>query len=492
MKRLHKFVIKSFLGPFFMTFFICVFVLLMQFVWKYIDEFVGKGLEWTIVVELLSYAAFGLLPLAFPLAMLLASIMTFGNLGENYELVAMKASGISLFRIMRPLGVLTILMTLIAFYFSNNILPKTNLKFYSLMFSVRQQKPEMVVKEGVFSNDLGNYSIKVERKGKSNNMLYDVMIYDHSEDKGNVNVSVADSGKMEMTQDKKFMTVTLFNGQSYTEGEERGSMANKRYPFERQSFQKEVINISMKDFEFNRIDEKRYSGVSKMMNISQLSYVGDSMFHDYKIRTWRYLTMFNYTSDVNRQVSWMANPIDSLKKNPNIKPKLDVDFDKTFASLSALEKQALYQRVIGYVRANSQAISEKLDEMYNRKKGINSYAMEWHRKFTLSFACLIFFFIGAPLGAIIRKGGLGMPVVVSILLFILYYIIMITGEKFAREDAWSMFNGMWLASFIFFPVGVWLTYKAATDSGVMNMESYQALFKKIIRFITFKRSKTES
>jgi lipopolysaccharide export system permease protein len=197
--------------------------------------------------------------------------------------------------------------------------------------------------------------------------------------------------------------------------------------------------------------------------------------------------MFNYTSDVNKQIAWLSNPVDSLRKNPKIKPTHDVDFEKTIASLSPLEKQALYQRVIQSVRANSQAISEKLDEMYNRKKGINSYAMEWHRKFTLSFACLIFFFIGAPLGAIIRKGGLGMPVVVSILLFILYYIIMITGEKFAREDAWSMFSGMWLASFIFLPLGGWLTYKAATDSGVMNMESYQALFKKLTGF--FKRSK---
>ncbi len=492
MKRLHKFVIKSFLGPFFMTFFICVFVLLMQFVWKYIDEFVGKGLEWTIVVELLSYAAFGLLPLAFPLAMLLASIMTFGNLGENYELVAMKASGISLFRIMRPLLILAIGMTLIAFYFSNIILPKTNLKFYSLMFSVRQQKPEMVVKEGVFSNDLGNYSIKVERKGKTNNMLYDVMIYDHSEDRGNVNVSVADSGKMEVTKDKKFMTVTLFNGQSYTERQERGSSADRRFPFERQSFQKEVINISMKDFEFNRIDEKRYSGVSKMMNLSQLEKVGDSAFYDYKFRIWRYLSMFNYTADVNRQIAWLSNPVDSLRKNPHIKPVRDVDFDKTFTSLSPLEKQELYQKVIGYVRANSQSISERLDEMYSRKKGINSYAMEWHRKFTLSFACLIFFFIGAPLGAIIRKGGLGMPVVVSILLFISYYIIMIMGEKVAREDAWTMVSGMWLASAVFLPLGIWLTYKAATDSGVMNMESYQALFKKVATLSFLKRSKTES
>jgi lipopolysaccharide export system permease protein len=463
----------------------------MQFVWKYIDEFVGKGLDWAIVVELLSYAAFGLLPLAFPLAMLLASIMTFGNLGENYELVAMKASGISLFRIMRPLLVLTIFMTLIAFYFSNNILPKTNLKFYSLMFSVRQQKPEMVIKEGVFSNDMENYSIKVERKGKNNNMLYDVMIYDHSDNRGNVNVSVADSGKMELTPDKKFMTITLFNGQNYTEPGEGGQSAVKRYPFQRETFQKEVINVSMKDFEFNRIDENRYAGSYKMMNISQLSYQGDSIFTDYKFRLYKYLTGFNYVSDINRQISRLSNPRDSLKIDPKIKPGQNVDFEKVIASLNTFEKQALYQNAIGYVRNNTQAISQQLEEMYSRKKFVNSFAMEWHRKFTLSFACLIFFFIGAPLGAIIRKGGLGMPVVVSILLFIFYYILMITGEKFAREDAWSMVSGMWFASFIFLPFGIWLTYKAATDSGVMNVESYQMLFKRLVNFILFKRRKQE-
>lgn len=490
MKILHKFVIKSFLGPFFMTFFICVFILLMQFLWKYIDDLVGKGLDWSVVSELLMYASFSLVPLAFPLAMLLASIMTFGNLGENYELVAMKASGISLFRIMRPLLVVTLILTSVAFYFSNNILPKANLKFYTLMFSVKQQKPEMVIKEGVFSNDMANYSIKVEHKGKNNNMLYDVMIYNHSDNQGNINVSISDSGKMEVTQDKKFMSITLYNGQNYTEDTERGQGA-KRYPFRRESFQKEVINLSMKDFEFNRIDEKRYAGASKMMNVSQLTSQGDSVFKDYKIRLWRYLTAFSYTSDINRQVSWLANPNDTLKNNPKIKPDRIVDFDKTINAMSTFEKEALYQRVINNVRSNSLAISQQLDDMYVRKKMLNSYAMEWHRKFTLSFACLIFFFIGAPLGAIIRKGGLGMPVVVSILMFIAYYILMITGEKFAREDAWSMVEGMWFASFVFLPIGIWLTYKAATDSGVMNMESYQALFKRLIRFRFFNRHKPE-
>lgn len=491
MKRLHKFIIKSFLGPFFMTFFICVFILLMQFLWKYIDELVGKGLDWKIVTELLIYASFGLIPLAFPLAMLLASIMTFGNLGENYELVAMKASGISLFRIMRPLLVVTVILTLIAFYFSNNILPKTNLKFYSLLFSVKEQKPEMIIKEGVFSNDIDNYSIKVERKGRDNNMLYDLMIYNHSQDNGNTNVTVADSGKMEITKDKKFMSVTLFNGQSYTEQKENRSGRDKRYPFRRETFEKEVINISMIGFEFNRKDENLWKNSSRMLNIDLLVSQGDSLFQDYKLRVWRFVTSLTYQSPVNRQIAWLSMPYDSLRVNPNIKPDTIVDFDKTFASLGTFEKQELYQRAIQNVRSNSQIMSQNMDEMYLRKKMVNSYAMEFHRKFTLSIACIIFFFIGAPLGAIIRKGGLGMPVVVSILMFIAYYILMITGEKFAREDAWSMQNGMWFSSLVFLPLGIWLTYKAATDSGVMSIESYQIFFKKLLDLKFMKRQKPE-
>jgi len=509
MKRLHRFIISSFLGPFFMTFFICVFILLMQFLWKYIDDLVGKGLEWNIVAELLLYASFGLVPLAFPLAMLLASIMTFGNLGENYELVAMKASGISLFRIMRPLLIVAILLTSIAFYFSNNILPKTNLEFYALLYSVKQQKPEMVIKEGVFINDMPNYSIKVERKDDNTNMLYDVMIYNHARNEGNVNVTIADSGKMEVTEGKKissagdsgkvkteegkkYMSITLYNGQSYTEVADRQQGSERRFPFRRESFKKEVINISMLDFEFNRIDEKRYSGASKMMNVSQLANEGDSLFADYKLRVWRFVSSLSYMNDLNRQISWLAIPYDSMRVDPQIKPDTIVDIDKYIASMSTFEKEELYKKAIGYARSNSQQINQQLEEMYVRKKTINTYAMEWHRKFTLSFACLIFFFIGAPLGAIIRKGGLGMPVVVSILMFIAYYILMITGEKFAREDAWSMVNGMWFSSLVFLPLGFWLTYKAATDSGVMSLESYQLFFKKLSGLSFLKRNKSEN
>lgn len=461
-----------------MTFFICVFVLLMQFLWKYIDELVGKGLEWDIITELLIYASVGTIPLAFPLAMLLASIMTFGNLGENYELVAMKSSGISLFRIMRPLMVLTFSIVALAFYFSNNILPKANLKLYSLLLSVREQNPEMIIKEGVFANDIENFSIKVGKKGE-NGMLYELMIYNHSNNDGNVNVTLADSGTMEFTSDKKFMMITLFSGHSYTDVKENKSFGARKYPFRRETFSKEIINISVTDFEFNRIDEKRFSNSAKMMNLQQLKGEGDTLFIQYKERLWRFISSLNYSSEIGQQLAWEVIPQDSLAVAPDFKPDTIVDVDLLIAKLNTHEKNDLYTRAASIVRSNTQTISQQAEELYRRKEMLNLFSMEWHRKFTLSFACLIFFFIGAPLGAIIRKGGLGMPVVVSVLMFIVYYIFSITGEKFAREDAWSIVGGMWLSSYLFLPLGIWLTYKAANDSAVMNVESYQLFFKRI-------------
>ena len=225
------------------------------------------------------------------------------------------------------------------------------------------------------------------------------------------------------------------------------------------------------------------------MNISQITTYGDSLFSDYKFRLWHFVTSLNYPGDINRQVSWLSVPVDSLASDPQIKPDTIVDFDKIIASMSSFNKEEMYQRAINEARGNAQMISQQMEDIYTRKKYVNNFPMEWHRKFTLSVACIIFFFIGAPLGAIIRKGGLGMPVVVSILMFIAYYILMITGEKFAREDAWSMFSGMWFSSFIFLPLGVWLTYKAATDSAVMNMESYQLFFRKLFRLNFLKTSK---
>jgi lipopolysaccharide export system permease protein len=464
----------------------------MQFLWKYIDDLVGKSLEWHIIAEFLAYASFALVPMAFPLAMLLASIMTFGNLGENYELVAMKSSGVSLIRAMRPLMIIAVTLTIIAFIFSNNILPYTNLKFGALLVSVKQQKPEMIVKEGVFANDIDGYSIKVEEKSKTSKMMYQLMIYDHTANKGNIRVTVADSGTMVITEDKKFMTLTLYDGNSYedTNPNERGK--NKRYPFQRTIFKKEIINISLKDFDFNRRDDNVYRNHYKMMNLEQLNHQEDSLYVDYQRRIRKFVTSMNYNTELLRSVVNKTHFIDTLKKKLVFIPDTIVNIDTLFANMDINQKNQIVQSAISDARSNAQSINQQQGMLYERKKTINKHAMERHKKFSWSFACLIFFFIGAPLGAIIRKGGLGMPVVVSILMFITYYMVSISGEKFAREDVWMMFNGMWFSSFIFLPLGVFLTYKAATDSAIMNMETYQLMIKRILRLKFPKNAQSET
>ena len=493
MKRLHTFVLKTFFGPFFMTFFICVFVLLMQFLWRYIDDMVGKGLEWNIIAELLMYASCALIPMAFPLAMLLASIMTFGNMGENYELLAMKASGISLFRIMRPLIIVAIALTMFAFYFSNNILPKTNLKFGALLVSVKRQKPEMVIKEGVFTNDIDGYSIKVNRKSKQNNMLYGLLIYDHTDNKGNTNVTVADSGFMRISEDKKYMLLTMFNGETATNMNPNERGRNRTFPFRREKFGEEVVTIPLEGFDFQRTDENRLRNAFKMMNLKQLTHQEDSLYHLYKLRVRRFAISLNYPRALTNTILNITQPIDSLK-HPLVEHQPDtvVNYQGIFNTLDNNSKRAIIASAISQARSNHQTINQNLNELYNQKKYINKVTMEKYKKFTWSVACLIFFFIGAPLGAIIRKGGLGMPVVVSILMFIAYYIISISGEKFAREDMWNMSNGMWFSTYLFLPLGIWLTYKSANDSGLLNIETYEYRIKQFFNFILRKKAKPEN
>ncbi|SFF55294.1 LptF/LptG family permease [Sunxiuqinia elliptica] len=491
MKRLHLFVLRTFLGPFFMTFFICVFVLLMQFLWKYIDDMVGKGLEWGIVAELLLYASFALIPMAFPLAMLLASIMTFGNLGENYELVAIKASGISLFKIMRPLIVVALALTMFAFYFSNNILPKTNLKFGALLVSVKQQKPEMVISEGVFTNEIDGYSIKVDRKASKGNMMYGLMIYNHTKNSGNANVTVADSGFMKISEDKKYMIMTLFNGQSATNTKPNQRGKKRTFPFRRERFSKQTITIPLEGFDFQRTDENRLRNAYKMMNLTQLEHREDSMYSDYHVRVRRFAASMNYPNPLTQMVLNQTQTVDSLKKETHFTPDTLVKFDEVYHTLDDHIQNEVINMAIGQARTNHQTINQNLHELYNQKKSINKLTMEKHKKFTWSIACFIFFFIGAPLGAIIRKGGLGMPVVVSILMFITYYMVSITGEKFAREDMWVMANGMWFSTYIFLPLGIFLTYKSANDSALLNLETYQLKLKRLFGFLFKSKDKKD-
>jgi lipopolysaccharide export system permease protein len=477
MKRLDRYVLKTFLGPFVETFVICVFILLMQFLWRYVDDLVGKGLEWGLLAELLFYATFGLLPLAFPLSMLLASIMTFGELGENYELVAMKSAGISLFRIMRPLIFVSVFITLVAFYFANYVLPHTNLRFTTLLWSVKQQKPEMVLKEGVFTNEIQGYSIRVGKIDNRDNCLRDILIYDHTNGKSNESVTVADSGYLRITEDKNYMVLTLYNGTNFSEENMERNRGN--YPFRRDQFSKQILNVRVYDFAFQRRDENIFRNSYRMLNIKQLKYAEDSLIQDYKLRVRNFVMNTRYNPYINQRLIARALEKDSLLKAYRNDTVKYLDINTLLEGTDKWNNNEVLQVAINTARGNFQEISGIENNLYSYKRRINMHEMEFHRKFTLSFAVLIFFFIGAPLGAIIRKGGLGMPVVVSILLFILYYMFSMTGEKSAREDVWNMITGMWFSSFVFLPFGIWLTYKAVTDSAIMLAETYTNILKKI-------------
>lgn len=489
MKRIHRYVLKTFVGPFFMTFFICLFVFLMQFIWKYIDDLVGKGLEWKILGEFLFYSLFSLLSYTFPLSMLLASIMTFGELGENYELVAMKSSGISLFNIMRPLVFVAIIMSGVAFFFANNILPYTNLRLQTLLYSIRQQRPELVLKEGVFTNDVDGYSIRIGSKHKKNNTLYDILIYDHTNGKGNESVTVADSGYLRMTEDKNYMVMTLYDGENFVEEKGQGAQRNN-YPFRFDKFEMQEINVKVRNFDFNRRDESIYRNSYKAMSTKQLIYVEDSLITDYRQWLKSFLKTTRFTNELDKRLTSYATEDDSLLRVYNQEPYQIFNYDSLINSIPVRNLIDLNKTAVSKARNNYQEINNIENNLYGRKKRINLHMMERHRKFTLSVAVFVFFLIGAPLGAIIRKGGLGMPVVISILLFILYYIVSMTGEKSAREDIWNMTPGMWFSTLIFLPVGIWLTQKAMTDSPVMSSETYINLIKKLKSF--FVKEKTNS
>jgi lipopolysaccharide export system permease protein len=491
-KKLHKFILQSYLGPLILTFFIALFVLLMQWLWKYIDELVGKGLEWYIIAKLLLYVSTWLVPMALPLAVLLASIMTFGSLGEYNELTALKSSGISLQRILLPIIVLSVIMSIGAFYFSNHIIPYTNLKMSSLLWDVRQLRPELNIKEGVFFNGIDNYSIKIGEKNKQNNTLYDIMIYNHlKEHKGNINTTIADSGYMKVTPDSRFLVLQLYSGKSYEEQIEKNVRnADKKHPQRRETFEEQTLMFRLKGFDLTRTDENLFKKHYQMLNLGQLSTAVDSL----KITRENRQELF-YTNILKSNYFKIIPNRD--KRNPDTSNiMLDTiqlydksfDIDSVFESLEYEKKKKAIDLALNYARStNSYIVSSKKD-LHNRAKWINRHLIEWHRKFSLSFACLVLFFIGAPLGAIIRKGGLGMPMVVSVLFFLLYYIISITGEKFVREGILPSYQGMWLSSVILLPLGIFLTYKATTDSAVLNIDTYMNFFKRIIKLKNKKSS----
>lgn len=477
MKKLHKFILKSYIGPFILTFFIAQFLLLMQFLWKYIDELVGKGLDFSVIAELMLYASATLVPMALPLAVLLSSIMTFGNLAENNELMAIKSAGINLFRIMLPLIVFSIFVSYGAFLFSNHVMPYTNLKMGTLLYDVRKQKPEISIKEGVFSDALEGYVIKVASKNKNTSMLYNLMIYNHTEKNGNRKVTIADSATMKLTSDNKYIILTMYHGTSYDEILEKNKSRNKKkYPHQLTTFTKQRILIDMSGLGFKRTDENLFKHNYQMLNLSQLETAIDSLNKNYDKRKSVFITNLE-TRNFFKKLNYSQSDSNWFKQDKKNLEHLNID--SLFNSLPLREKHMVFENAKSYIRNSQSYVSSIAGEFSGKQKWIRRHEIEWHRKFTLAFACLLLFFIGAPLGAIIRKGGLGMPVVISVLFFVIYYVITISGEKAAKVGNLSVWFGMWLSAMILFPLGIFLTYKAATDSVILNIDTYLKPIKKL-------------
>ncbi len=446
-----------------MTFFIALFILLMQFLWKYVDDLVGKGLEWYIIAELLFYASATFVPLALPLAILLSSIMTMGSLGENYELVALKSAGISLTKIMWPLVMISLMLVLTAFYFSNNVLPVANLKMGSLLYDIRQQRPAFNIMEGIYYKGIDNYVIRVEKKEGDGSILRGIKIYDHTERRGNTNVTVAEWGTMHMTEDKMFLVLTLYNGSNFQEVEPSNSRDQSK-PFQRTHFEEQVRKFDLSEFALARTDEELFRSNFRMMNLTQLLHFEDSLQGKISEREQEF--MKNTFNNLH-----FYNAIDSTEKT-NLAYKEDAYYLDIFETEEVSTVRNTADQVMNRVRQIRESGQFAHEELRQRNRRLARYQIEFHRKFTLSFACLVLFMIGAPLGAIIRKGGFGLPVIASVLFFVLYHVVSMTGEKFARENVLEAWQGMWLSSAVLLPIAILLTIQATTDSSLMDMDSY--------------------
>ncbi len=463
-----------------MTLIISLFVLLMQFLWVYLDELVGKGLDFSIILEFITYTMAMLMTNAMPLAMLLASIMTFGDLGENNELLAMKAAGISLYRIMKPVIVLGIFLSIGSFYFYNQVIPVSYKKLIALMSSIRQLRPEIIVKEGIFSNDIDNYSIKVGKKTADGNMLYDIMIYDHTEDKGNVTVTIADSGTMKITTDKKYMILNLYSGQTYSEMPPRDRQKST-FPSRTDKFQKQSMFTILRGMELERKDESIFRNSNRALNNSQIVYFVDSLGKELERQRTDIALNLNYLSPLTTNVFKLAR--NDTATTQEIKLLQYADIDSIMVKSSSSARTNIISAALNSARNNARSIQQSEDMVVASVRNLNRFGLEWHKKYTFAIACLIFIFIGAPLGAIIRKGGLGMPLVISVILFIFYWIMSTTGEKFARESVGTLWQGVWFSTLVFLPAGIFLTYKAANDSVVFNVNAYSEFFLRIFNFL---------
>ena len=471
-KKIDIFVFKAYSLLFVGTFFICLFIFMMQFMWRYVDELIGKGLTLDVLAHFFYYAGLTLIPMSLPLAILLASLITFGNLGERFELLSMKAAGIPLIRILQPIIIFNILLCIGSFYFQNVTGPEAQKKFYTLIYSMKQKSPELEIPEGIFYSEIPGYNIFVEKKGKENGMLYGVMIYSTTDGYEDAQIVLADSAELKTTADEKHLMLTMYAGERFRNMQAQGNMmARANVPYMRETFIQETDLIPF-DNNFNMMDANVFSGSAQTKNLREIETGLDSLAHK-SDSIGRSLFAYLQNTTYRRKVNIASQ--DSAKI-----ARQTLNFDTLYSQLTVSQQQSILRNAMqkSTVATNEYEfrglISKDIDQ------STRTHWVEWHKKFTLSLACLFFFFIGAPLGAIIRKGGLGVPVVISVTIFIFYYIINVSGEKMAKSGEWVPWFGEWLSSMVLCPIGIFLTYKAYKDSAVFNIEAYINVIRKIL------------
>lgn len=477
-KKLDKLIIKAFVGPFVATFFITLLVLVMQFFWLYIDDFVGKGLGAGLILEFIWYQGAVLVPLALPLAILLSSLMTFGNLGESFELVAIKAAGISLLRFMRPLFFVTLLICGVAFLFSNNIIPIANLKSRTLLADIVYAKPAFDLKEGVFYDKINGFAIKIGKKESNDSIIRDVIIYEQTNPVQD-NFIIAKSGVMRVTEDKRYLEFNLRDGWRYQERTSNAYSPNTE--FIRLGFKEYTKQFDLSAFQFVRTDDSVNKNNERVLSMRQLDIAIDSLRKENDaIRTQLTKTMYaTWTFTKYIDSNWAKQEVIDTGKR-----KAATTFSQWLPDSA---KTDVAQRASGQVNSIRVGLESTATNLKDRERIFRKHKIEWHRKISLSLACLVLFLIGAPLGSIIRKGGLGTPLIFAIIFFMVFYFSSTMGEKFAKENTLSPFMGMWLATFVLVPIGLFLTYKAMRDSQLFNKESYHRLAKKVRSFFNRKQ-----
>lgn len=462
-------IIGAYWGPLLVTFVIVLFLFSMQWIWKWVDDLMGKGLPWDVLAKLIAYATSAFVPAVLPLAVLLSSIMTLGGLGERSELIPMRSAGLGLFRILAPLIICMIGLAGFSFYFSNNVLPIANLKFQSLLWDVTQTKPALNLRPGIFSNDLTGFSIRVADKDDQTGKLTDVLIYDHRKPfQANRTVMRAKHGTMRRSTDGQTLILELYDGHFYDEqGEHPAGPAHGTLPLFRGAFQREDIHINLSEMGMKRTDEELFKDHYKMLTLGQLDAAQDSLTARMDLRR----------AEMERHLRSTLAVMRDRPDEGRAPLRLRAQADTADRQMLAMP----YPIAMDKARRAINNLERMIAERDDRTTQIAKFKIEWHRKLMLAFACVVFFFIGAPLGAIVRKGGMGLPAVIAILFFLLFHILSYSTEQMVKAGTLQAWPGMWISTLVLLPIGFFLTWKAATDSPLFDPETYTKAWKRIAK-----------